>query len=191
MQGETAAEAEDRATKVATQLKMLDGGEVLEERESRVLGELASLPGNGQFGLRPNIITSKNVGDLAMVYRLAPGDKTPFLLFGDRKGGVFAYSLFTRREPSWNKAVLGLPGSREVDVDECVPPRERELRLARVRPRQGQQLRSGVRACSQAEMPEDVAVMRLARRRLSGSTLFRWSGRWMNVSGRKPRAPIA
>ena len=90
VQGETAAEAEDRATKVATQLKMLDGGEVLEERESRVLGELASLPGNGQFGLRPNIITSKNVGDLAMVYRLSPGDKTPFLLFGDRKGGVFA-----------------------------------------------------------------------------------------------------
>jgi type IV secretory pathway VirB4 component len=86
-------------------------GEVLEERESRVLGELAGLPGNGQFGLRPNIVTSKNVGDLAMVYRLSPGDKTPFLLFGDRKGGVFAYSLFTRREPSWNKAVLGLPGS--------------------------------------------------------------------------------
>jgi len=27
------------------------------------------------------------------------------------KGGVFSYSLFTRREPSWNKAVLGVPGS--------------------------------------------------------------------------------
>jgi len=111
VEGQNAAEAEDRATKVATQLKMLDGGEVLEERESRVLAELASLPGNGQFGLRPNLITSKNVGDLAMVCRLSPGDKTPFLLFGDRKGGVFAYSPFTRREPSWNKAVLGLPGS--------------------------------------------------------------------------------
>jgi hypothetical protein len=111
VQGATGAEVEDRATKVATQLKMLDGGEILEERESRVLGEISSLPGNGQFGLRANLITTKNVGDLAMVYRLSPGDKTPFLLFGDRKGGVFGYSLFTRREPSWNKAVLGLPGS--------------------------------------------------------------------------------
>jgi hypothetical protein len=111
VQGATGAEVEDRATKIATQLKMLDGGEILEERESRVLGEISSLPGNGQFGLRANLITTKNVGDLAMVYRLSPGDKTPFLLFGDRKGGVFGYSLFTRREPSWNKAVLGLPGS--------------------------------------------------------------------------------
>jgi hypothetical protein len=111
VQGATGAEVEDRATKVATQLKMLDGGEMLEERECRALGEIASLPGNGQFGMRANIVTTKNVGDLAMVYRLSPGDKTPFLLFGDRKGGVFAYSLFTRREPSWNKAVLGLPGS--------------------------------------------------------------------------------
>jgi hypothetical protein len=111
VQGETSAEVEDRANKVATQLKLLDGGEILEERDNRALGEIASLPGNGQFGLRANLVTSKNVGDLAMVYRLAPGDRTPFLLFGDRKGGVFGYSLFTRREPSWNKAVLGLPGS--------------------------------------------------------------------------------
>ena len=109
--GETAAEVEDRATKVATQLKMLDGGEVLEERENRVLGEISTLPGNGQFAMRSNVITTKNVGDLSMVYKLSPGDKQPFLLFGDRKGGVFSYSLFTRREPSWNKAVLGLPGS--------------------------------------------------------------------------------
>ena len=111
VQGATGAEVEDRATKVATQLKMLEGGEMIEERDNRVLGEISSLPGNGQFGLRANIVTTKNLGDLAMVYRLSPGDKTPFLLFGDRKGGVFGYSLFTRREPSWNKAVLGLPGS--------------------------------------------------------------------------------
>jgi hypothetical protein len=111
VQGQNAAEVEDRATKVATQLKMLNGAEVMEERDARALAEIAGLPGNGQFNLRSNIITSQNVGDLAMVYRLSSGDKTPFLLFGDRKGGVFGYSLFTRREPSWNKAVLGLPGS--------------------------------------------------------------------------------
>jgi hypothetical protein len=160
VQGETAAEAEDRATKVATQLKMLDGGEVLEERESRVLGELASLPGNGQFGLRANIITSKNVGDLAMVYRLSPGDKTPFLLFGDRKGGVFGYSLFTRREPSWNKAVLGLPGSGKSMLMNA-------LLLGNANfDSQGYVLDKGnsfgpVFELLAAEMPEDVAVMRL------------------------------
>ena len=96
---------------MATQLKLLEGGEGLEERDNRLLGELASLPGNGQLGLRANLVTSKNVGDLAMVFRLSGGDGAPFLLFGDCKGGVFGYSLFTRREPSWNKAVLGLPGS--------------------------------------------------------------------------------
>ncbi|MGD0835097.1 MAG: ATP-binding protein [Polyangia bacterium] len=111
VQGATLAEVEERATKVATQLKLLEGGEGLEERDNRLLGELASLPGNGQLGLRANLVTSKNVGDLAMVFRLSGGDGAPFLLFGDRKGGVFGYSLFTRREPSWNKAVLGLPGS--------------------------------------------------------------------------------
>ena len=111
VEGATSAELEDRATKIATQLKMLEGGEVQEERGNRMLAELSTLPGNGQFGLRFNVVTSRNIGDLAMVYRLSPGDKTPFILFGDRKGGVFGYSLFTRREPSWNKAVLGLPGS--------------------------------------------------------------------------------
>jgi hypothetical protein len=160
VQGETAAEAEDRAMKVATQLKMLDGAEVLEERESRVLGELASLPGNGQFGLRPNVITSKNVGDLAMVYRLSPGDKTPFLLFGDRKGGVFGYSLFTRREPSWNKAVLGLPGSGKSMLMNAFLLGNANFDS------QGYVLDKGnsfgpVFELLQAEMPEDVAVMRL------------------------------
>jgi len=111
VQGQTVAELEDRAAKLGSQMKMIYGGEVMEERANRMLAELAALPGNGQYGLRFNVVTSKNVGDLAMVCRLSPGDKTPFMLFGDRKGGVFSYSLFSRREPSWNKAVLGLPGS--------------------------------------------------------------------------------
>ncbi len=111
VQADTVAELEDRAAKLGSQMKMVYGGEVMEERSNRALAEIAALPGNGQFGLRFNVVTSKNVGDLAMVYRLSPGDRTPFMLFGDRKGGVFSYSLFSRREPSWNKAVLGLPGS--------------------------------------------------------------------------------
>jgi hypothetical protein len=111
VQGETVAELEDRAAKLGSQMKLVYGGEVMEERANRCLAELASLPGNGQYGLRFNIITSKSAGDLAMCFRLSSGDKTPFMLLGDRKGGVFSYSLFSRREPSWNKAVLGLPGS--------------------------------------------------------------------------------
>lgn len=111
VQGETLAEVEDRAAKIATQQKIILAGDSMEETSNRVLAEVSSLPGNGLYALRKNIVTSKNVGDLVMVYRLSPGDKTPFLLFGDRKGGVFSYSLFTRREPSWNKAILGLPGS--------------------------------------------------------------------------------
>lgn len=111
VQGETLAEVEDRAAKIASQQKIILGGDSLEETGNRVLAEISSIPGNGLYALRKNIVTSKNVGDLVMVYRLSPGDKTPFLLFGDRKGGVFSYSLFTRREPSWNKAILGLPGS--------------------------------------------------------------------------------
>lgn len=111
IQGSSLAELEDRAAKVGTQMKLMQSGDVLEERANRVLAELASLPGNGQYGLRLNRVTSRQAGDLAMAYRLSPGDKPPFLLFGDRKGGVFSYSLFSRREPSWNKAVLGLPGS--------------------------------------------------------------------------------
>jgi hypothetical protein len=160
VEGSTIAEVEDRATKVATQLKMLDGGETLEERDNRMLGEIASLPGNGQFGLRANLITSKNVGDLAMVYRLSAGDKTPFLLFGDRKGGVFAYSLFTRREPSWNKAVLGLPGSGKSMLMNAFLLGNASFDS------QGFVLDKGnsfgpVFELLAAEMPEDVAVMRL------------------------------
>jgi hypothetical protein len=111
VQGDTLAELEDRTAKLGTQMKLMGSGDVLEERANRVLAELSTLPGNGQYGLRLNRVTSRQAGDLAMAYRLSPGDKAPFLLFGDRKGGVFSYSLFSRREPSWNKAVLGLPGS--------------------------------------------------------------------------------
>jgi hypothetical protein len=104
-------ELESRVAKVSTYMKRLRGSEVLEERENRVLGELATLPGNSRYGLRYNVVTSRNAGDLAMVYRLSSGDRDPFLLFGDRQGGVFSYSLFSRGEPSWSKAVLGPPGS--------------------------------------------------------------------------------
>lgn len=111
VQAPTVAELEDRVAKLGSQMKLIQGGDAMEERANRVLGEISSLPGNGQYGMRFNLVTSRNAGDLAMVYRLSPGDEKPFMLFGDRKGGVFAYSLFSRREPSWNKAVLGLPGS--------------------------------------------------------------------------------
>jgi hypothetical protein len=111
VQADALPELEDRVAKLGSQMKLMNGGDMLEERANRVLAELASLPGNGQYGLRLNRVTSRQAGDLAMAYRLSPGDRTPFLLFGDRKGGVFSYSLFSRREPSWNKAVLGLPGS--------------------------------------------------------------------------------
>ena len=111
VQADALPELEDRVAKLGTQMKLMQSGDVLEERSNRVLAELASLPGNGQYGLRLNRVTSRQAGDLAMAYRLSPGDRPPFLLFGDRKGGVFSYSLFSRREPSWNKAVLGLPGS--------------------------------------------------------------------------------
>ena len=111
VQADALPELEDRVAKLGSQMKLMNGGDMLEERANRVLAELASLPGNGQYGLRLNRVTSRQAGDLAIAYRLSPGDRTPFLLFGDRKGGVFSYSLFSRREPSWNKAVLGLPGS--------------------------------------------------------------------------------
>jgi conjugal transfer ATP-binding protein TraC len=111
LQGANLVELEDRTANLRSQLKIIQGGDAMEERGSRVLAELSTLPGCGQYGLRSNLVTSRNVGDLAMVYRLSPGDETPFLLFGDRKGGVYSYSLFSRREPSWNKAVLGVPGS--------------------------------------------------------------------------------
>jgi hypothetical protein len=109
--GANVHELESRVTKISTYMKRLRGSDVLEERHNRVLGELATLPGNSRYGLRHNVVTSRNAADLAMVYRLSGGDRTPFMLFGDRQGGVYAYSLFSRGEPSWSKAVLGPPGS--------------------------------------------------------------------------------
>jgi hypothetical protein len=109
-------ELEDRVARLTSQLKAIqerdlcEAGEPLEERENRLLAELASLPGNGQLALRENIISSRNVGHLAPICRLSKGDVDPDILFFDRQGGAFGYSLFSRREPSWNKLVLGLSG---------------------------------------------------------------------------------
>lgn len=111
IEGDTTAQLEDRAAKFGAQMKKIQGGDSLEEHGNRALAELSAIPGNGQYALRNNVITSRAAGNLATVFKLGTGDKTPFLLFGDRKGGVYSYSLFTRSEPSWNKAVLGLPGS--------------------------------------------------------------------------------
>lgn len=116
VQGSAPAELEDRCAKISGLMKRIqgrevEGGEPLEERACRFLAELSTTPGNAVYGQRFNLVTSSAAADLAMVYRLHPGDETPFMLLGDRKGGVYSYSLFSRGEPSWNKAVLGLPGS--------------------------------------------------------------------------------
>lgn len=160
VQGETLAEVEDRAAKLASQQKIILSGDSLEETSNRVLAEISSLPGNGLYALRKNIVTSKNIGDLVMVYRLSPGDKTPFLLFGDRKGGVFSYSLFTRREPSWNKAILGLPGSGKSMLGN-----QMILGIAMF-PSQGYVIDKGnsygpLMELLEADMPGQVAVMRV------------------------------
>jgi hypothetical protein len=116
--GETTMEAEDRAARVTSQLRHvqaeelgIQAGEPIEERANRVFGELATLPGNGLLNLRENRITSRAAGDLVMGYKLSGGDEPPFMLLGDRKGGVFGYSPFTRREPNFNKVVAGGPGT--------------------------------------------------------------------------------
>jgi len=160
VQGETQAELEDRAAKVGTQMRLMGSGDVLEERANRVLAELSTLPGNGQYGLRLNRLTSRQAGELAMVYRLSTGDKPPFLIFGDRKGGAFSYSLYSRREPSWNKAVLGLPGSGKSMLMNAF------LLGNAMFPSQGYVLDKGnsygpVFEFLAQEMPDKVAVMRL------------------------------
>ena len=111
VEGESIAEMEDRASKLGSQMKVIFGAEPMEEVAHRLLAELSTIPGNGILNQRRNVISSKNIGHLAAVYRLGDGDTKPHMLFGDRKNGVFSYSVFTPREPSWNKAVLGLPGS--------------------------------------------------------------------------------
>jgi len=110
--GDNLAELEDRAAKVQSQMKLIFGADCQEEGpRHRVFADLGSIPGNGSYCQRFNLVTSLNAGDSAFLYRLAAGDSRPFMLFGDRKGGAYGYSLFTPKEPSWNKAVLGLPGS--------------------------------------------------------------------------------
>lgn len=110
--GDDQAQYEERLGKLLSWAKTMNGGEPMEEgRESRVIAELATVPGNTWANARLNICTSKNVGDLAMVYSLSRGDKRPHLLFGDRNGGIFSMDLFTSKLPSWNCAVLGKPGS--------------------------------------------------------------------------------
>jgi len=110
--GENLSELEDRAAKVQSQMKLIFGADCQEEgARHRLFADLGSIPGNGSYCQRFNLVTSLNVGDSAFLYRLAAGDSRPFMIFGDRKGGAYGYSLFTPKEPSWNKAVLGLPGS--------------------------------------------------------------------------------
>ena len=67
-------ELESRVSKISTYMKRLRGSEVLEERENRVLGELATLPGNSRYGLRYNVVTSRNAG--------RPGHGLPALVQG-------------------------------------------------------------------------------------------------------------
>ena len=110
--GESQAELEDRSAKIQSQMKMIFGADCQEEGpRHRLFADLGSIPGNGSYCQRCNLVTSLNVGDSAFLYKLGSGDSKPFIIFGDRKGGTYGYSLFTSQEPSWNKAVLGLPGS--------------------------------------------------------------------------------
>ena len=110
--GDNQAQYEERLGKLLSWAKTMNGGEPMEEgRESRLIAELATIPGNTWANARLNICTSKNVDDLAMVYRLGRGDPLPHLLFGDRNGGIYSLDLFTSKLPSWNCAVLGKPGS--------------------------------------------------------------------------------
>lgn len=160
VEGETSAQLEDRVAKFTAQMKKIQGGEALEEHGNRALAELAAIPGNGQYALRRNIVTSRAAGDLASAFKLSSGDAKPFLLFGDRKGGVFGYSLFTRAEPSWNKAVLGLPGSGKSMLLNAFLLGNASF------PSQGYVLDRGnsfgpLFEVLAEEMPEEVAVMRL------------------------------
>jgi hypothetical protein len=117
--GTDEAELEDRVARLSSQLQAAQAsedvsavaGELLEERDTRMLAEVASLPGNGQFCLREHIVTSRNLGDLAFAYRLSRGDANPSLILGDRQGGAFGYDPFSRREVNNNKAVLGGSGA--------------------------------------------------------------------------------
>ena len=110
--GADQSQYEERLGKLLSWAKTMNGGEPMEEgKDSRVIAELSTIPGNTWANARLNICTSKNVGDLAMVYRLGKGDSRPHMLFGDRNSGIYSLDLFTSKLPSWNCAVLGKPGS--------------------------------------------------------------------------------
>jgi type IV secretory pathway VirB4 component len=103
---------EERMGKVGAWSKTMNGADTMEEgKATRVIAELATIPGNTWANGRKNPVTSRNVGDLAMVYRLGKGDPRPNMLFGDRNNGVYGMDLFSSKLPSWNTAVLGKPGS--------------------------------------------------------------------------------
>lgn len=158
--GDSAPQLEDRVAKFGAQMKRMQGGESLEEHGNRALGELSAIPGNAQYALRSNIVTSIAAGNLASCFKLGQGDPQPFMLFGDRDGGVYSYSLFSRNEPSWNKAVLGLPGSGKSMLLNAF------LLGNAAFPSQGYVLDKGnsfgpLFELLKDEMPDEVAVMRL------------------------------
>ena len=103
---------EDRVAKFYTWLKTFAGAEPLVEGKTlRDLAEISSLPGSGFMNKRQNIITALNCGDLAFIFRASTGIQPAHLVFGTRRSGYYGYNLFDPRLPSWNSAVLGLPGS--------------------------------------------------------------------------------
>lgn len=175
LEGDSTAQLEDRAAKFGAQMKRLHGGECLEEHGNRALGELSAIPGNGQYALRSNIVTSRSAGNLASCFKLSQGDPQPFMLFGDRTGGVYSYSLFSRNEPSWNKAVLGLPGSGKSMLLNAFLLGNASF------PSQGYVLDKGnsfgpLFELLAAEMPGEVAVMRLRGGQFKFSPLpFCWA----------------
>jgi hypothetical protein len=103
---------QDRLSRLQSWLKRMAGAQPMEESfETRMLAELSTIPGNGFLNQRDNVITSKNVGDLALVWRLHHGSRQPHLFFGDRQGGCYGFDLFDPALPNWNGAVLGGSGT--------------------------------------------------------------------------------
>jgi hypothetical protein len=158
--GANKAELEERTAQLTMVLKRFEGGQVLEEpRRTRMLGELATLPGNARYGMRRNLATSRNAADLAMVYRLSRGDAEPYRLFGDRQGGVYSCSIISEFEACSNKAFVGPPGSGKTTLAES-------FMLATMAHRsQGYVIDEGNSYGAMFEMlqnehPDEVAVMR-------------------------------
>lgn len=110
--GKDVAELEARLSKFQSWVRAIGGAEPMEEGfGNRALAELSAIPGNGWMNRRFNLVTSKNAGDTAFVYRLPLGDEKPHLFFGNRRNGYHGFNLFGAGLPNWNSAVLGLPGS--------------------------------------------------------------------------------